>query len=65
MCRNMVDVTGHEGVLTKGLNRDNHPNMGFLPVNGRQRRTAAMILTPIVDSTAIPDEILTMSRLPK
>jgi len=29
-CQNMVNVTGHKGVLTKGLNRDNHPNMVVL-----------------------------------
>jgi len=33
-CQNMVVVTGHEGVLMKGLNCDNQPNMGFVPVNG-------------------------------
>jgi len=32
-CQNMVIVTGPEEVLTKGLNRDNQPNMAILAQN--------------------------------
>ena len=74
-CWNMVIVTHHKGVLTKGLNCDNQPNMAILAPNRvfpskwlilALAAYPAMNLTPnsakVCNSTAIT---LTVSQLPK
>src|ERR1700691_4891466 len=74
-CRNMIAVTCHKGVLTKGLNHDNNQIWQFwlkIWLSAKfslQRWYAAIHLRPIITkmycSTATTDEILTMSWLPK
>jgi hypothetical protein len=73
----MFAVTCHEGVLTKGLNRDNNQIWQFWPkiqlsaikwqifAPAAVHRYAFEATTKMYYSTATTDEILTMSRLPR
>jgi hypothetical protein len=68
----MVAVTGHKGVLTKGLNCEDGqiwqfwPKIGLSTSNFHSSHVPLLsITTKTSGSTAIHDKILTMSQLPK
>jgi hypothetical protein len=75
----MIAVTRHEGVLTKGLNRDNNQIWQFWP-KIRLSASKWQIFAPVAGcyafeanhhqnvlyrSTATTNEMLTLSRLPR